>query len=102
MKSYRFLQEADDEFFEHIAYYDGFSLSKGDAFVTAIETAVSHVRTYPEIGSRITKVVRKHVITGFPYSLLYINDPDEIIIVAIAPHKRRPGYWRTRLGQLRR
>lgn len=101
MKPYRFLEEADAEFFAAIAYYDAASRATGDAFITAVETAVRHVRAYPEIGPRIMKDVRKRVIAAFPYSLLYVNDPDEIIVIAVAPHKRRPRYWRERLRQIR-
>jgi toxin ParE1/3/4 len=102
VKPYRFLVEADTEFFEAIAYYDARSESKGDSFIDAVETAIRQVRTYPEIGPRITRSVRKRVITSFPYNLLYVNDPDEIVVIAVAPQRRRPGYWRRRLRSLRK
>ena len=36
---------------------------------------------------------RRRVLRRFPYSIFYVVDPDVIIIVALAHHKRRPGYW---------
>jgi hypothetical protein len=101
VKPHRFLDEADSELFEWIAHYDGISRALGDKFVAAVEAAVLNVRTYPEIGSKIGRL-HKFVITSFPYSVLYANEPGEIVVVAIAPHKRRPGYWRKRLRSLRK
>jgi toxin ParE1/3/4 len=97
LKAYRYLEEADQEFHEHIGYFDGISRIVAIKFVDAVEAAVSEIRQYPQIGAPLTRRVRKRVLAGFKYSVLYADMPDEIIIVAIAPHKRRPGYWRKRL-----
>lgn len=102
MKPYRFLEEADQEFQEHIGYFLNNSISAADRFVVEVEAAVRDIRTYPEIGSHITRLVRQRVLTGFKYSILYVDTSAEIIIVAVAPHRRRPGYWRKRLLLLRR
>jgi len=102
LKPYRFVEEADSEFFEWIAHYDRVSRDLGDRFVAAIERAVVNVRTFPQIGATHGKKLRKLEITEFPCRLLYANEPEEIVIIAIAPHKRRPGYWRKRLRHLRR
>jgi hypothetical protein len=45
--------------------------------------------------------VRKRVLRAFRQNLFYVNAPDEIIVVALAPHRRRPGYWRNRLKNVR-
>jgi toxin ParE1/3/4 len=102
LKAYRFLVEARHEFQEQIGYFDGLSPARGDRFVDAIEAAIRDIRTYPRIGSPIARTVRQRVLRAFPYSVLYVDTPDEIIIVAVAPHKKRPGYWRKRLRNLRR
>lgn len=102
MKAYRYLEEADQEFQEHIGYFVGISLIVATKFVDDVEAAVREIRQYPEIGAPMTRKVRKRVLTDFKYSVLYVDAPDEIIIVAVAPHRRRPGYWRKRLRQLNR
>ncbi|MBV9494742.1 MAG: type II toxin-antitoxin system RelE/ParE family toxin [Acidobacteria bacterium] len=102
MKPYRFLREADDEFHEHIAYFDGYSLSSGDRFIAEVADAVSDIRRYPESGSRISRRVRKRVLHTYKYSVLYVDTPSEIVIVAVASHRRKPGYWKRRLGRLGR
>jgi hypothetical protein len=41
--------------------------------------------------------VRPRVLQRFPYSIIYLVERNEIVIVAVAHHKRRPGYWLDRL-----
>ena len=100
MKAYRFLDEAEQELQEHIGYFDSVSRAVALTFAAAVETAINEIRHYPEIGAPLTRRVRKRVLTKFEYNILYINTTSEIIVIAIAPHKRRPGYWRRRLKHL--
>ena len=102
MKPYRFHEDADSEFLEWTAYYDAQAEGLGDRFVEAVAAAVVDIRTYPEIGPLISRNVRRRVVRAFAYNLLYINLPEELLIVAVAPQKRRPGYWRKRLRRLPR
>jgi hypothetical protein len=101
VKPYRFLEEAELEFHETVAYLDRQVAGLGDRFIDAVQATIDHVRTNPNVGSRISKMVRKAVLRRFPYNVLYVDDPQGIVIVAIAPHKRRPGYWRKRLRSRR-
>jgi len=32
----------------------------------------------------------------FPFAVVYRELPDEIVVLAIAPYPRQPGYWRGR------
>ena len=42
--------------------------------------------------------VQKLRIEQFPFSLLYINRPDYVWVVAIAHASRKPGYWKNRIS----
>jgi len=97
VKPYRFLEEADAEFHEQIAYFDQQAEGLADRFVANVEATVRHIREYPESGSSLSGSVRKRVLRVFKYNVLYINRPEEILIIAVAPHKRHPHYWRKRL-----
>lgn len=39
---------------------------------------------------------RRYLMKRFPYSLVYTVSGEEIRILAVAHHSRRPGYWRGR------
>ena len=41
--------------------------------------------------------VQRRVLTGFPYSIVYVELDAEILILAVAHARRRPIYWRGRV-----
>jgi toxin ParE1/3/4 len=41
--------------------------------------------------------VRRLMLKRFPYDLVFVEQEREIIVIALAHHARRPGYWRDRL-----
>jgi hypothetical protein len=41
-------------------------------------------------------MTRRILLLGFPYQIVYRLRPAEIVIVAVAHLKRRPGYWKNR------
>ena len=100
MKPYRFIPEADAELENDVRYFEAQETGLGDRFAADVQTAAHHISEYPESGAPYTRRVRKQVLTVFSYNLFYMNRDDEIVIVAVASHKRRSGYWRKRLKKL--
>ena len=41
---------------------------------------------------------RERLVPGYPYSIIYLDDLDAVRVVAVAHHKRRRGYWKSRLS----
>jgi hypothetical protein len=41
---------------------------------------------------------RRHFSRDFPYAIIFMEKPEHVWIVAVMHMKRRPGYWRGRLG----
>jgi hypothetical protein len=41
---------------------------------------------------------RRHFSPDFPYAVIFLEQPGYVWIVAVMHMKRRPGYWRERLG----
>jgi plasmid stabilization system protein ParE len=48
------------------------------------------------------KGVRKRLVRKFPYAIPYLPDEDVAFVLAVAHHRRRPGYWLPRLWRLLR
>lgn len=42
--------------------------------------------------------VRRFLLPRFPFAIGYIVEGDAITVLAIAHHRRRPGYWMRRAG----
>lgn len=38
-------------------------------------------------------IVRREGVSGFPYGVVYVVRAEEIVILAYAHDRRRPGYW---------
>ncbi len=101
MKAYRFLAEAQNEFQEQVRYFDEQAVGLGDRFIQDLEAAVLVVRGHPASGALVSTNVRKWVLRAFPFNVYYVDTPDEVVIVAVAAHRRRPGYWRARAKNIK-
>jgi toxin ParE1/3/4 len=89
--------EADAELTEAAAYLERQRDGYGDRFLTAFGSAREFVIDHPRSGRSTHFGVRVWHVEGFPYNIVYALNGDEVFIVAIAHHRRRPGYWRSRL-----
>ena len=42
---------------------------------------------------------RQVTVPRFPYRVVFLETEPEILVVAVAHERRRPGYWRARLPE---
>jgi len=66
-------------------------------FRTAVGDAVRSVVQTPQRWPEYLYGTRRFVLQRFPFSVVYLDDPDMVRIVAVAHAKRKPGYWRRRV-----
>ncbi|TMG80352.1 MAG: hypothetical protein E6H78_18725 [Betaproteobacteria bacterium] len=64
-----------------------------------VQRVIDLLRAQPGLGRPVGRGLRRAVLRRFPFSLIYAEGPDAIVIVAIAHHKRRLGYWRQRIAR---
>jgi plasmid stabilization system protein ParE len=81
---------------EAAQFYEEASPGLGVDFLKELEHSVSQIRRNPNSGSLIKFQVRRKVLRKYPYSLLYKLRGDQIRILAVMHHRRRPFYWRKR------
>ena len=96
MKRISFHEDAEAELIEAARYYEERASGLGFAFLEDVDKAVSAVSDHPLSCQLVGREVRHKLLTRFPYSLLYVIEPNHIRVLAIAHHKRRPGYWHHR------
>ena len=94
-----FLSEAaHNELLEAEARYDLEDLLLGKAFssevIEALDEISLHPRRSPIFGS---KAIRRRLLSGLPYAIIYEIRTDHIRVLAIMHTSRRPGYWRRRV-----
>jgi plasmid stabilization system protein ParE len=79
-------------------WYAQRSASAAERFLAALDRAIERIGAAPRqsptylLGTRVCQLHR------FPYLLVYREGRDMIQIVAVAHARRRPGYWKKRLG----
>ena len=96
MTSVDFHPEAEAEFIAAARYYEGKAENLGFDFISAVERSYQRLMTFPESGHPFGGRLRRVLVPGFPYGLLYRASSDRIFVVAVAHLRRRPGYWRHR------
>lgn len=57
---------------------------------------VTVIREHPDAGAVVEPPIRHFPMDVYPYDVVYAPEPDVIFILAIAHHRREPGYWRGR------
>ena len=98
MKRAVFHPEASQEYLEAIEYHAGISVEVGERFDSEIQRLVGDISRDPQRFLRIHPPVQRALSPEFPYSVVYLDQPDRVWVVAVMHAKRRPGYWKKRLG----
>lgn len=91
------LAEARQELVEARDYIDRNSDGYGELFADAIEREFARIAEFPRIGKPLVAGTRRRTVRGWPYSIVYQPHLGVIYVIAVAHHKRRPGYWRKRV-----
>lgn len=63
-----------------------------------LQRAVALLREHPSAGKSAGSAAREYVLDGYPYSLVYFVEDDEVVIAALAHHRRDPQLWRDRFA----
>jgi hypothetical protein len=89
--------KADDEVLDSARFYERRSKGLGWRFLRAVQEAEARIVRSPRAFPFLDDPIRKCVLAGFPFSLLFRIDDEGLFVVALAHQRRRPGYCRRRL-----
>ena len=93
---YVFHPEALAEYAEAVQFYTQQRTELAQAFINAVEDAVYRLRDSPTRYSVIEEDIRRCMLRRFPYVILYVIEPDYILILAVMHCSRNPKYWKNR------
>lgn len=101
MRRVRILEEAAEEVIEAAIWYEQAHPGLGIEFDYAVNAALDLLEDEVVPLTNLSGVagvsgVKRLVLRRFPYDIVVRESSDEIIVIAIAHHSRRPGYWRNR------
>ncbi len=77
-------------------YYNAISKILAERFIKSVEGAVALASEYPAMGSKYKYGTRRCFPKKFPFAVVYVEQQDEVYVLALAPFAQKPGYWRSR------
>lgn len=78
------------------AFYESRLDGLGLRFLAAVAETTERIASSPEGGSSMESGLRRRLVPGFPFSVIYRVADDAALVLAIAHQHRRPGYWNRR------
>ena len=92
----RFHPKARDELRRAHAWYEERSPLSAAALAQEVDVAISRLSEGPMQYAAAEHGTRRLVLPRFPFNIFYRVGATEVVIVAIAHHKRKPDYWTKR------
>lgn len=96
MAGYRLIAEAQYELRTGVSFYERQYSGLGKDFAYEVRRLCRRIVETPHLGTEVRLGVRRRLVRRFPYAILYAVEDSEIVILAIAHQRRRPGYWAVR------
>ena len=102
MTKIRISTDAARELDEAIQWYEHESPGLGGRLLDAFEHAIALLSgkmppLLPLDGTAEALGAKRIILRRFPFSVIVIHRFDEFIVVALAHHSRKPGYWLERV-----
>ena len=94
--NFDFHPEAETEFLEAIAYYEGCEPGLGEGFSLEVYSTLQNILLYPLAWPVLEDEIRRCLIHRFPYGVLYSVEPDRVYILAVMHLHRHPDHWKHR------
>lgn len=68
------------------------------AFRAEVFDSIERIAEAPLVRPADEGGIRRRVLHRFPYSVMYEMQASTVTVLAVAHHRRRPGYWITTKG----
>lgn len=89
--------EAEAEFVQAIEYYEDCEEGLGYDFAVEVYSAIERTASYPKAWPIIEQDIRRSLIRRFPFGIVYAEEQEEILILAVMHLHRDPDYWKDRM-----
>lgn len=89
-----FLDPAEAEFVDAIAYYNTQSEGLGYDFAAEVKRTIERIVQYPDAWALLSQRTRRCRTNRFPYGVVYEVRGDTILIVAVMHLHKHPESWK--------
>jgi plasmid stabilization system protein ParE len=96
---FRTAKPASAELRAAVQWYEEQRPGLGAEFLAAIASTLESIGTYPDAGAPTgdDPAIRRAPVSRFPYDIIYRHRAKEVVVLAFAHTKRRPGFWKNRV-----
>jgi toxin ParE1/3/4 len=91
-----FRRIAQAEFDEAADWYERKQKGRGILFIAEIRNVIDGIRANPETHPVVHGEIREAAVKGYPYSVYYRVEPDQVTVLAIFHQSRDPVIWQSR------
>ncbi len=95
--NYIFHPEAEAEFLNAVDYYEACKINLGYDFSIEVYSTIENIFSFPKAWPILENDIRRCQTRRFPYGIVYAQEGDEIVILAVMHLHRDPDYWKGRL-----
>jgi plasmid stabilization system protein ParE len=81
-----------------VDWYAARSKRAAEAFLNELDHAMQQLSEHPEQFPRFDFGTRRAVLRTFPFLVIFRETATSVEVIAVAHGRRRPGYWRDRIG----
>ncbi|MFZ0501331.1 MAG: hypothetical protein WAM52_19530 [Steroidobacteraceae bacterium] len=104
MRGVRVFEAAAAEAVEAAGWYEARRRGLGEDFRLEFKSALDRLREgllpgtrWP--GSLGERGVKRLLMRRFPFSVVFVEMDQHVVVLALAHHRRKPSYWQGRLGE---
>ncbi len=95
--NFKWHPEALDEFEKASFYYRSKVSGLDDRFEASVRAGIDSVVLAPQMWPYCDEPARRRLIDKFPYSVIYVEFDQFVVILAVMHNSRDPEYWKHRL-----
>jgi len=88
--SVRYKRAAAAEIHAVISWYLRPEINQAPAFIKELERTEAHLRTLPALYQQVEGDIRRAVLRRFPYSLFFVIEGGEVIVLACMHQHQQP------------
>jgi plasmid stabilization system protein ParE len=74
-------------------YLEAARIGYGKRFVAEVKAIFAQIKRNPSAGRPDEEGCRRLRVAGFSFSVVFREEPTEVVVYAIRADQRQPGYW---------
>lgn len=84
------IDSADEWYFER-------SPDASDGLIVEVSEALEAICQAPQRWPKYLHGTRRFLLRRFPFAIIFLDQSNIVNVMAVAHHKRKPGYWKRRV-----